>query len=574
MAAAVVVLAHLVLPTRLRALTLVALVVILVAGVLVRARRDELGTPHGWYLMAAAACFSFAGVAVIAVETPDLFRMSPLANAITMPGQVLMLASYTAFVRARTRSLDRSQLLDLGIITLSFTVALKEAFVEAAVHANPHEGVPPTVTMYYALIGMAAFFVVIRLVSLPGRRPLALWLLLAGAAVSVMGTSASHDTAWATHSAVISGLFALAAVWAPDAGVLSSPSTEAGGLGRWRLAGLGLALVAVPVAAAVEHTRTDELDAVMFLPPTVIVVVLVMIRLRLVFVAETRAREAHRALIEGISDVILVVDDAGRIGYVSESARSALGRDPRSLAGQPLAALADGADLGLLAPALDAALDPGMAAPTLTIPVDASPRVFEVRASDRRHDAAVNGVIFVLHDVTEQRSFQDQLHHQANHDSLTGLPNRSMLADHLEQALAAGAEVTLLFVDLDDFKTVNDTLGHVTGDDLLRVVAQRLEGAVRGGDLVARLGGDEFAVVINEDDGPVGPLTMADRILRALEAPVTMGGRQFSIEASVGITSSAGCSVEDLLRQADIAMYQVKSSGKHGYALYADSVTQ
>jgi len=149
-----------------------------------------------------------------------------------------------------------------------------------------------------------------------------------------------------------------------------------------------------------------------------------------------------------------------------------------------------------------------------------------------------------------------------------------MLSDHLERALDAGGEVTLLFVDLDDFKAINDTLGHVTGDDLLRVVAQRLESAVRGGDLVARLGGDEFAIVINEDDGPVGPLTMADRILRALEPPVTMQGQQFSIEASVGITSSAGCSVEDLLRQADVAMYQVKTSGKHGYAVYADSIAK
>ncbi|HVN11075.1 MAG TPA: bifunctional diguanylate cyclase/phosphodiesterase [Kineosporiaceae bacterium] len=166
------------------------------------------------------------------------------------------------------------------------------------------------------------------------------------------------------------------------------------------------------------------------------------------------------------------------------------------------------------------------------------------------------------------RQGQDQLHHQAFHDWLTGLPNRALFRDRLEQALErhrrGGHRLAMLFCDLDDFKGVNDTLGHAAGDELLTVTAQRLRSSVRASDTVARLGGDEFAIVL-DDDG-MSPLTTGERVLAALERPVMLAGRHLSPRASAGLVvvepGEHPVTAEALLHQADAAMYRAKRSGK------------
>jgi diguanylate cyclase (GGDEF)-like protein len=165
--------------------------------------------------------------------------------------------------------------------------------------------------------------------------------------------------------------------------------------------------------------------------------------------------------------------------------------------------------------------------------------------------------------------------HEALHDSLTGLPNRSLFLDRMRHALAraerADAPVAVLFCDLDGFKTVNDSLGHRTGDRLLVLVAERLSGCLRPADTIARLGGDEFAVLLEELREPGDAARAAQRLLDALEAPFELREREFYISASIGI----GAGVEDaetLLRDADLAMYRAKGSGKGRYAVYEPSM--
>jgi diguanylate cyclase (GGDEF)-like protein len=163
---------------------------------------------------------------------------------------------------------------------------------------------------------------------------------------------------------------------------------------------------------------------------------------------------------------------------------------------------------------------------------------------------------------------QDRLHHQAFHDWLTGLPNAALFRNRLEQAVErhrrGGHPLALLFCDLDDFKGVNDTLGHSVGDDLLRLVAGRLRQSVRTGDTVARLGGDEFAVIL--DDDPASPQAVGERVLAALTEPVTLAGCELLLRASAGLVVVAPAedagSADQLLHRADAAMYQAKHAGK------------
>jgi diguanylate cyclase (GGDEF)-like protein len=171
--------------------------------------------------------------------------------------------------------------------------------------------------------------------------------------------------------------------------------------------------------------------------------------------------------------------------------------------------------------------------------------------------------------VSALRDSEAKLSHQALHDPLTGLPNRTLFLDRLRAALAERGEprVAVLFVDLDGFKVVNDSLGHDAGDALLVQTAQRVSGVLRQSDTAARLGGDEF-VIICRDDSPVSAaVRIAERLIRALEVPFTFAERDASMTASIGIAAHGG-SAEDLLRDADAAMYSAKAGGKAHYEIF------
>jgi len=178
-----------------------------------------------------------------------------------------------------------------------------------------------------------------------------------------------------------------------------------------------------------------------------------------------------------------------------------------------------------------------------------------------------------LIDVTRAYQIEDELRHRAHHDALTRLPNRSLLLDRLANALDRSRrkpfDVGLIFVDLDDFKDVNDDLGHAAGDALLVAVGERLREAIRPGDTAARLGGDEFALLVDEVDRQELGL-VADRVIRALDVPITIGTRQLHVTGSVGVAISmgAGTDPERMLRDADTAMYVAKREGKRRWVFF------
>ncbi len=203
---------------------------------------------------------------------------------------------------------------------------------------------------------------------------------------------------------------------------------------------------------------------------------------------------------------------------------------------------------------------------------DADLRLFETLAT--------NASVALQYDRLEQtvwqlRELQRQLEHQAYHDSLTGLANRTLFIDRVEEALAhPDPSVAVLFVDIDDFKTVNDTLGHTVGDQLLIAVAERLCTCVRPSDTVARFGGDEFAVLLDRLDGPEDVVVVAERIISALAQRVPAGGEAVSVGASVGIATSRPESMRagELIRDADVAMYDAKQRGKGRWARFERSM--
>ena len=183
----------------------------------------------------------------------------------------------------------------------------------------------------------------------------------------------------------------------------------------------------------------------------------------------------------------------------------------------------------------------------------------------------------VLFDVTDRRVLQEQLEHQAFHDPLTGLANRALFIDRVEHALRRGqrdrSRVAVMFLDLDDFKTINDSLGHTAGDQVLVGVAQRLGGCLRPGDTLARLGGDEFAILL-EDATLSGATSVAYRVIDSLNEPFAIGHREVTVHASVGVQfgDALESSADVLLRNADVAMYVAKGKGKARYELFDPSM--
>jgi len=204
-------------------------------------------------------------------------------------------------------------------------------------------------------------------------------------------------------------------------------------------------------------------------------------------------------------------------------------------------------------------------------------RVFEHGSRDHLMHGERVGTVYSFRDVTEREHSARLIRHQAMHDTLSGLPNRLQFSEALERAVghagSNGGCLAVLFVDLDHFKRVNDTLGHDFGDQLLKCAAQRLSACVRDGDLIARWGGDEFTVLVPRIPGPAEAASLAQRILQAFEAPFLLGDMSLQISASIGVASypADGDDGQALLRKADMALYRAKEEGRNAFECYRES---
>jgi len=289
----------------------------------------------------------------------------------------------------------------------------------------------------------------------------------------------------------------------------------------------------------------------------------------------------YRSFVEHARDAVVEVDPAGDILWVNDATLELTGYSREDLLEKSIFDLIAGEDAGAAAASMARSLS-GVDQPRMELRLVAKDgSLLYVDITGRLVTEGNVPVRFeaIVRDTTEQHLLQEQLAHQAFHDSLTGLPNRALLLDRLGQALArasrAGAPVAAIFLDLDDFKLVNDSLGHGAGDELLRAVARRLTAAVREGDTVARLAGDEFAFVIEALPEERDSVVAAERIASALEAPFAVGDGTRQITASLGIAlARRGDDPDVVLRNADTAMYSAKAKNKGGFEVFDEAMRQ
>ena len=294
--------------------------------------------------------------------------------------------------------------------------------------------------------------------------------------------------------------------------------------------------------------------------------------------AQLEASERRfRSLIEHSTDVVTVVDAAGVIVYDSPSSEGVLGYSAVERVGTNGLDYIHPDDRERAERTLAQAVAHPSAISTLEVRAmhrDGTYRWVEASVANLLADPDVRGVVANFRDVTERKALEDQLAHQAFHDPLTGLANRALLLDRVEHSRATtsrrpGAMLGLIYIDLDDFKTVNDGLGHEAGDHLLQLTADRIRAALRPGDTAARLGGDEFAILLEALSSPSAAYEVGARVLESLREPFAVAGSSVVLNASIGIAVSGGA--EDaaaLLRNADLAMYQAKGGGKGRFEVF------
>ncbi|MFE9221392.1 putative bifunctional diguanylate cyclase/phosphodiesterase [Streptomyces lavendulae] len=297
---------------------------------------------------------------------------------------------------------------------------------------------------------------------------------------------------------------------------------------------------------------------------------------------ELAQKENHfRSLVQGSSDVIMIAAPTGTLRYVSPAAAGVYGREAEELIGSELASLIHPDDLGRVVHEVRRFLAaPPAEEPTTRIECrfeSGSGEWLNVESTVNRHQG---GLILNSRDVTERVRLQAQLQHSAEHDPLTDLPNRALFTRRVRQALtgrrAGDHSTAVLFIDLDGFKAVNDTIGHQAGDELLVEAARRLQDAVRAGDTAARLGGDEFAALILGDGSRDRSAReyqvheIAERLRSTLSQPYRIAGSEVRVAASIGVAfADPGITPSDLMRNADLAMYRAKAGGKDRVELYA-----
>ncbi|MCH8026216.1 MAG: EAL domain-containing protein [Chloroflexi bacterium] len=300
---------------------------------------------------------------------------------------------------------------------------------------------------------------------------------------------------------------------------------------------------------------------------------------------ELEQRERRfRSLVQNAPDLITVIDVDTRVLYQSPSISRVLGHAAGDIEGQPLTNLVHQDDVASLLAFFHEQMNNPDKIVTIEVRLrhaDGTWRHLEIAGTDQRHEA-VAGIVLNSRDITERKKLEEQLRFEAFHDSLTGLANRSSFNNRLEHALERSRRSetmsAVLFIDLDNFKAINDSFGHSTGDEVLTSVAQRIRGCLRAGDTAARLGGDEFAVLLEDLDAPGHVTRVAERILDAIQASFAHGENVVFARASIGIDivdgadAKAGIAVETVLRNADVAMYAAKRRGKAHYEIYDESM--
>ncbi len=291
------------------------------------------------------------------------------------------------------------------------------------------------------------------------------------------------------------------------------------------------------------------------------------------------SEERFRQLFENASDMVCSLDESGRFTAINRAGEAITGYAAEEIVGMSSAKLVAPDDLPRARARFERTMSGGIEAEIEEYEIvrkDGSRATLEVSYSRSKTHGGTR-LELIARDVTERKRLEQELQRHAFYDSLTGLANRALFWDRVTHALARRhASAAVLYLDLDDFKNVNDSFGHPAGDRLLAEIADRLRSCARPTDTCGRLGGDEFALLLEDVSVPGPAIQVAERILASLEAPVRLSGAQVSVGASIGIAlqSSEAEETGEILRNADISMYSVKARGKNGYGLFEPSMLE
>ncbi|MTV24047.1 EAL domain-containing protein [Nitriliruptoraceae bacterium ZYF776] len=483
--------------------------------------------------------------------------------------------------RAPGRRVDGDLALDVAMIS-SLIVFLAWGFTEHILTSPEVTAAIRRIWIMHTLLGGALLVATVRL-ALVRTRSLAPWLVIGGVLFTVASNYAfGFMTVAGTFDPRVSigwqlGFVLLAAAAHGRPAPVTRPLGERR-VGPWRLAVAQSPIVVPAVLAVALPPRALGLSPTGLVVATVVLATLVGIRGLRFLRSEEELRRAlsisdrfHRELAANAADASVVVDGFGRVLSTAPALRDLLDLREPPAPGVEFAELtgpvAREAVVALLARAVNAAGE--VVETEFQLTEGTAPRWLAARATDLRDEPAVGGIVVNLQDVTPRKQVERQLERLALHDELTGLANRAVLRDRLEHALERAARTvnrpTVLYLDVDRFKTVNDSLGHDVGDALLVEVAAVLQRCVRSGDTVARMGGDEFALLLEDAESPrQHAQELACRIRDAFVQPLRAGSRDLLVTVSIGIAVSRWDStVTSLLRDADTAMYVAKNAGRN-----------
>lgn len=304
-----------------------------------------------------------------------------------------------------------------------------------------------------------------------------------------------------------------------------------------------------------------------------------------------KSEELHRYIVNSSPDVVFMLDKQGRFTFLNKKIEALLGYSKEELMGQHYQSIVDVADRERANYIFKEQINRHTGAWSSELRLrmkkeDHEARYFEVtffpienKMPGREGQERMLGTYGTARDITERKEAEEFINFQAYHDLLTRLPNRALFKDRLNLALAQSKrndkKVAVMFLDLDRFKIVNDTLGHAMGDRLLQSVALRLESCIRKCDTLSRFGGDEFTLLLPAISSPEDARTIAKKVIHILKEPFALGDHEVFVGVSIGIAMSpeAGNSVEQMIQNADVAMYHVKGRGKDGYQFYSKDMS-
>jgi diguanylate cyclase (GGDEF)-like protein/PAS domain S-box-containing protein len=553
-----------------------------------------------WQFLAAALVTYNTGNLIDAfLRIADLTPFPSLADVFYVAFFPILFAGFTTAVRASSlRASWGRLLLDSAILVLGFGTFFWFFVISPAAAASEEEFARFVLTQVYigfdCLMLMAIGVLLMNATSCPLRKT-TLALLTGGFGMMFLG-----DIVWAA-AVVVDEYFSGAnfsdvlylACYAFLAGAAqvqirdkSKPERQRSAGGGALTQGIAYAGLGLSFFVLVYFAAGDGRSPVTIMTIAIFVLaILVMARQGVILKDDAKLRQRQAvdlvearfaSLIRNASDVIMIVDADGRIEYASPAVQRTFGLWHDDLVGRRLGEIWREADRDRIAAFLaEVTATQGVSIGPVELSVGTSARRFilECVGSNLLDDPAVKGLALNLRDVTERKALEDQLRQLAFHDPLTLLANRSLFRNRVEHAIALSRRthdrLAVLMIDLDNFKNVNDSLGHDVGDRLLQTAAQRLVKCTRAADTVARLGGDEFAVLLEGVSTGEQAEQIAASVTEAFRLPLTIDDNELLVTTSVGVAlSEPGSDTEQVLRNADIAMYKAKTAGKGRHVVF------